>query len=184
VNKVHHTAVVLIPPEEVWGPIQAVRERYDRNVERWMPHVTLLYPFRPPEAFEAAAPLLASACEGIAPFAVTLSRFDRFRHRRSFTLWIAPEPAEPVAALQESLRRHFPDCDDVNRFPRGFQPHLSVGQAEDENALRGALSDVTRAWKPIEFTAGSVSLIRRGRDTGDVFVVEREFPLGGEGKKK
>ena len=44
-NKTHTTAVVLIPPEEVWEPIQALRRAHDRNFDRWMPHITLLYPF-------------------------------------------------------------------------------------------------------------------------------------------
>jgi 2'-5' RNA ligase superfamily len=51
-QKTHQTAVVLIPPEAVWPPIQALRQQYDRHVRRWMPHITLLYPFRPREEFE------------------------------------------------------------------------------------------------------------------------------------
>ena len=45
-NKTHTTAVVLIPPESVQPPIQAIRSVHDRNFLRWMPHITLLYPFR------------------------------------------------------------------------------------------------------------------------------------------
>ena len=47
--KTHHTAVVAMPPPEVWEPIQAIRRQHDRNVHRWMPHITLLYPFMPHE---------------------------------------------------------------------------------------------------------------------------------------
>ncbi|MBI5480461.1 MAG: 2'-5' RNA ligase family protein [Deltaproteobacteria bacterium] len=45
--KTHHTAVVIIPPGEIWGPIQAIRQRHDQQFHRWMPHITPLYPFRP-----------------------------------------------------------------------------------------------------------------------------------------
>ena len=41
----HKTAAVIITPEDVWGPIQAIRQKHDSKVGRWMPHVTLTYPF-------------------------------------------------------------------------------------------------------------------------------------------
>ena len=40
-QKTHQSAVVLIPPREVWAPIQAIRREHDRHLRRWMPHVTL-----------------------------------------------------------------------------------------------------------------------------------------------
>ncbi|MGA1195514.1 MAG: 2'-5' RNA ligase family protein, partial [Candidatus Latescibacterota bacterium] len=46
-EKVHQSAVVLSPPQSEWDQIQAIRKKYDRNVRRWMPHITLLYPFYP-----------------------------------------------------------------------------------------------------------------------------------------
>jgi hypothetical protein len=41
-QKTHKTAVVVIPPDDLWAPIQALREKYDRHFRRWMPHITLL----------------------------------------------------------------------------------------------------------------------------------------------
>src|SRR5262249_27220192 len=55
-NATHTTAVVVIPPADAWPPIQALRERYDRQFRRWMPHITLLYPFRPRAAWPAIIP--------------------------------------------------------------------------------------------------------------------------------
>ncbi|GAH05617.1 unnamed protein product, partial [marine sediment metagenome] len=45
-SKVYSSAVVIIPPREKWASIQEIRKIYDRNLTRWMPHITLLYPFR------------------------------------------------------------------------------------------------------------------------------------------
>jgi hypothetical protein len=56
--KTHHTAVVAIPPPEVWSPIQAIRRQHDRNVQRWMPHITLIYPFMPRKHCGEALPRL------------------------------------------------------------------------------------------------------------------------------
>ncbi len=135
-EKTHHTAVVLIPPVDLWPPIQAIRERHDRHVRRWMPHVTLVYPFRPKEAFETVVGPLSEACEGVAPFEVALGAFQFFQHRRDrFTFWLAPEPKEALVRLQTALWQAVPDCDEVRKHRGGFTPHLSVGQAREQEAM-------------------------------------------------
>jgi poly(A) polymerase len=48
------TAIVVIPPEDVWPPIQAIRTEHDAKVRRWMPHITLVYPCLPVADFPAA----------------------------------------------------------------------------------------------------------------------------------
>jgi poly(A) polymerase len=60
--KSHHSAVVIIPPEEVWEPIQALRRKYDRQIHRWMPHINLLYPFVAEQHFQEVMPLAAICC--------------------------------------------------------------------------------------------------------------------------
>ena len=39
-SKVYSSAVVIIPPKEIWESIQEIRKVYDRNINRWMPHIT------------------------------------------------------------------------------------------------------------------------------------------------
>ena len=51
-SKVYTTAVVIIPPEKIWETIQKIRRTYDRQFHRWMPHITLLYPFKPQSYFK------------------------------------------------------------------------------------------------------------------------------------
>ena len=169
-GKTPHSAVVLIPPRDLWGPIQAIREAHDAHVRRWMPHVTLLFPFLPAEKFAEAEPALASACSGVKTLKIRLARFEYFAGPK--TVWLEPEPVDPVRGLQAALQQAFPDCDDVARFPGGFRPHLSVGQGPTE--LRERLQ---AEWTPIEFEVREASLIRRdGPD--DPFRVHREFQLG------
>jgi 2'-5' RNA ligase len=79
--KTYHTAVVALPPPEVWEPIQAIRRQHDRHVHRWMPHITLLYPFLPHAQFGEALPVLTEVGRHIAPFQVTLTTFRAFTHR-------------------------------------------------------------------------------------------------------
>jgi 2'-5' RNA ligase len=171
----HHTAVVLIPPEEIWAPIQAIRRDHDRQYRRWMPHITLLYPFLPREDFHEAAPLLERACAGIAPFKVTLGEFRSFHHRgRRYTVWLAPEPLEPLLGLFAALARAFPESAGAPRLP--FEPHLSVGQT-GRTGLEELVAALQARWQPLSFEAVAVSLIWRHDPPDDVFRVERSFPF-------
>ncbi len=177
-TKTHKTAVVLIPPEEVWGPVQEIRRRYDRNVRRWMPHITLIYPFVPGDDFAQAEDALRPVCAGIDPFDLRLTGFRWFEHgRASFTVWLAPEPAENISQLQTALGDLFPGFDDVRRYGE-FVPHLSVGQAKGRAALDSMLANVREGWTPLDFRAACVSLIARCDPPEDVFRVERVVALG------
>jgi hypothetical protein len=56
------TAIVVIPPEEVWPAIQAIRTKHDSEARRWMPHMTLVYPCLPLADLQAAQERLGIAC--------------------------------------------------------------------------------------------------------------------------
>lgn len=178
-QKTHQTAIVLSPPEEMRGPIQAIREEHDRNIRRWMPHVTLVYPFRPRDVFEDLLEGFSEACRGVAPFEVRLEQFRFFRHgKRGFTMWLAPEPREDLERLQTALWEGVPDCDEVRRHKGGFTPHLSVGQARREERMMKLLADLGHGWTPIVFQAEAVDLIWRQDPPNDVFQVAYSVGLG------
>ena len=161
-TKTHHTAVVAIPPPQVWEPIQAIRQRHDRHVQRWMPHITLLYPFMPRRRFTDAVSRLTVACARLTSFHLTLARFGFFPHgRNNATLWLAPEPPEGLVALQATLQASFPDYDDVSRYAGGFTPHLSVGQSHSVAARQHVLDDLQATWQPLHFQLTAVTLIWR-----------------------
>jgi len=177
--KTHTSAVVIIPPRELWGPIQAIRRRYDNRVRRWMPHITLLYPFRPWDMFDLLERPLASACRSVEPFEVILGRFRWFEHTPgNFTVWLTAEPAELLRRLHEALWRVVPDCGDVRQFPGGFTPHLSVGQVRGRAAMEELIESLQSVWRPLSFTVREVALIYRNEPPDDVFRVDRTLSLG------
>jgi RNA 2',3'-cyclic 3'-phosphodiesterase len=180
-RKAFTTAVVLIPPREVQPAIQAIRAIHDRHVKRWMPHITLLYPFRPRHQFDQLAERFAVACKGMAPFQVEFAEMRSFRHRHDhFTLWLAPEPKEALVRLQALLGSVVPDCNDVVRHRDGFTPHLSVGQVRGERQLLALQRALQGSWQPIVFAAREISLIWRGEPPDDVFRVGQTVRLGAE----
>jgi 2'-5' RNA ligase len=171
------SAVVWIPPDSAWPTIQAIRRKYDRHLQRWMPHVTLLYPFRPREEFDAIEPALYEACAKIKPFQADLKEVRSFEHSsHSHTMWAAPEPEASFRALQAALQARFPDCNDVANYPGGFSPHLSLGQSHGPPDLERRLADVRASWMPLQAEVNEVALIARIGETP--FRVERVIPLG------
>lgn len=176
-TKTHTTAVVLIPPERLWEPIQDIRRRRDRQYRRWMPHVTLLYPFRPRERFNEVAGELAQACRAVEPFEVELAEIRYFKRRGNCVMWLGPEPADALRRLHGALWRVVPDCDELRAFRNGFTPHLSIGQAGHEQ-LGELVAALQRDWRPLRFQAPEVSLIYRHQPPDDVFRVDRAIPLG------
>lgn len=173
-NKTHTTAVVLIPSEAIQPPIQAIRSVHDRNFERWMPHITLLYPFAPQPDFQDIVPSLAKVAQQITPFSVTLASFNAFRHKKSCTLFLVPEPKNEIVQLHSTLTKYLPDYDDTARFAGGFNPHLSVGQFQHQS-LNEAQQRLQTKWIPIQYKVESLSLIYRSPETNDQFVVAENF---------
>jgi RNA 2',3'-cyclic 3'-phosphodiesterase len=175
--KTHHTAVVAMPPPEVWEPIQAIRRQHDRNVHRWMPHITLLYPFMPREHFGEALPRLLEVGRQSAAFQVTLTTFRAFTHAfGKATIWLAPEPHQVLVTLQAALQAAFPAYDEQSRFPTGFTPHLSVGQAQSPRGRQHLLETLQAAWQPVQFTLTAIALIWREAD--GPFEIAHAIPLG------
>ena len=175
-NKTHTTAVVLIPPEAVQPPIQAIRQVHDRNFRRWMPHITLLYPFAERRDFAEVTPDLTKAAQQMSPFSVQFARFDAFQHRRSCTMFLVPEPADGIGQLHTILLQHLPDYDDTARFAGGFHPHLSVGQFQ-HRSLQTQQQRLQTEWQPIQCEVDAISLIYRSPETDDRFVVAEQFPF-------
>lgn len=177
--KTHKTAVVLIPTQDFWPPIQAIRREHDRHVRRWMPHITMVYPFRPKEQFEELEEPFRAVCHSIKPFDVHLSQLRFFHHgRQQYTLWFAPEPTEVVMTLQTALWQVVPDCSETRKFKHGFTPHLSVGQVRGKTQMEQLREHLQSQWQPLTWTVREVSLIWRNQPPDDVFRVGGKVQLG------
>ncbi|MCG9128318.1 2'-5' RNA ligase family protein [Candidatus Poribacteria bacterium] len=175
-TKTHTTAVVLIPPETIQSPIQDIRKIHDRSYIRWMPHITMLYPFAPTTEFPDVIDTLEKSAKQNSAFTVTLATFYAFKHRKSSTMFLAPEPDNNIKKLHKTLINNLPDYDDTARFPNGFTPHLSVGQFQHKTLIQEQ-ERLQSNWKPIQFTVDSIFLIYRSQETDDRFVVAEDFRL-------
>ena len=177
-TKVYTSAVVLIPPEDLWPPIQAIREKYDRNYCRWMPHITLIYPFRPEYEFNSLESNFKEICQNLKSFEVNLDNFYYFHHKKQhYTVWLKPTPQKLITNLQKEIQSIIPDCNDVSLFKGGFNPHLSVGQVTGKELLDKIFPNLEHQWKPIQFIIDRVFLIAREQNKNSNFQIKKKIPL-------
>jgi RNA 2',3'-cyclic 3'-phosphodiesterase len=177
--KTHKTALVIVPPAQLWPPIQAIRERYDRQVHRWMPHINLLYPFAPPRRWGRLGPRLAQACAGLSAFTLRLTQVRSFKQPGGhFVLWLAPEPVAPLRELRARLLRAAPGYDDTASFAGGFAPHLTIGQVARRASALALQQGLQGEWTVLELPVDQVCLIQRDDPPRDQFRVVQVFPLG------
>jgi len=175
-SKVYTSAVVIIPPEEIWAPIQEIRKTYDRNIDRWMPHITLLYPFRPVTKYSEIEKTFALECSKFKSFSISLKLFNYFHHgNQNYTIWIDPKPNDPIINLQANLLQIVSDCDDVNRFKGGYKPHLSLGQIKRKSKVVDILKELQENWKELKFLIKSIFFISRGESKSSKFEISKEI---------
>jgi 2'-5' RNA ligase superfamily len=111
------------------------------------PHVTLLIP-APPEV-DGAAEALGS----FGAFDVIFARLGRFPG----TLWLAPEPAEPLVEMTRSLLTRFPGHEPYGGEFAEITPHLTVAQGEELSTAGAALEPLL----PLNSRASSVVLFEQ-----------------------
>ena len=177
-TKIYNSAAVIIPPKKIWPPIERIRIKYDTHVGRWMPHITLLYPFKPLNEFAALKNKFMNITANISPFEISLDTFKHFKHRNQhYTLWLNPEPNEPIIQLQKALNMMVPECGEITNFKGGFKPHLSVGQFCQENKFRKQKAFLQKEWIPIHFMVKEICLIWREPHKDSRFKIEQRVPL-------
>jgi 2'-5' RNA ligase len=121
------SGLVLLAPE--LGPvIDDLRARHDPAARQGMPpHVTLLYPFMDPVKFgPSRRARLAEVIRGFPALELSFSKIGRFPE----VLWVAPEPAEPIAAMVQAIAAAFPDFPPYGGQFETVIPHVTVAHGE------------------------------------------------------
>ncbi len=177
-SKVYTSAVVIIPPKEKWTPIQEIRKRYDHQFNRWMHHITLLYPFRPKSQYEDMVKKFLELSKRFDSFQISLKKFKNFEQKHEhFTLWLDPEPNDVIISLQLEILKIAPDCNDVNKFKGKFRPHLSVGQATGRTQLKKRVGVLKNTWSELNFEVNEFYFISREQHKYSKFRIDKQIPL-------
>ncbi len=177
-SKVYTSAVVITPPREKWSSIQDIRKIYDRNIYRWMPHITLIYPFRPEKEYLNLEKAFTEKCKNIKKFEISLKKIKYFTHRKDiFTIWLDPEPNHSIISLQAKILEITPDCNDVNKFKNGYKPHLSLGQIKGKIKLEEIINKLQENWKEVSFLLNNIHFISRKQEKFSKFKIIKSISL-------
>lgn len=104
-------ALAVVPPRELWGPIQAVRGERDPAFSRWPPHINLWFPAPPPTR------RVQEALKLMAPGRIRLASLGHFSGRKPVQYW-APDEASTVWLRELRAALGAPEED--------WTPHLTL----------------------------------------------------------
>jgi len=179
-EKVVKSAIIVMPPEDLWLQIQEIRKLYDKAYARWMPHINMVYPFIPGENFPEVVETLKDNLSLISPFKISFKDLGYFQHKGSCTLWCNPKTeGNELVQLNSLLENTFPYCKDLSsKSDKGFSPHLTLGQFTSKE-IQQKLKEFEDKWQNIEWTCSEVFLIcRNGFD--DPFKIIFRVPFAGK----
>ncbi len=168
----HENAVVIIPTEEIWEPIQNIRCKHDRAFWRWMPHITLLYPFRKIGEHARLKQHFEQQLFSFPIFEIHLRRVSYFMHKNSsFTIWLQPEPSRAVTQLQAEIQQIVPDCNAVHQYPGGYHPHMTIASGRGVGQFQELLKKIKTNWHPLSFQVSCLYFLNRQQYPDDRFIV-------------
>lgn len=116
-------------------------------------HITLVYPFLPLGAVEAARAEVESSFAGLSPvsFRLDVGWFGRE------VLLLIPDPAEPLIRLTRSVLDQWPEYPYYGGLYDQVEPHLSLGFGTEE--LLEPIAAAMEAYVPIPVTIAAVTLL-------------------------
>jgi hypothetical protein len=156
------TALIVAVPEAE-AHVADLREAHDSSAPLGVPaHITILYPFAPPETVdeEALAGLIASQ----GAFSFELATVEHFGDEITY---LAPVPAEPFSRLTRAVAARWPEYPPYEGAHDDPTPHLTVGECRLELAPP----------LPIACRAREVLLLEE-EEPGGRFRLRRRLPLG------
>lgn len=159
------TALAWVLPEDASADVQRVRAAHDPQIDRWPPHVNVLFGFVPESSFGDAVEFLCAAAREIEPFEVTLETTSSFAHPGgTATVYLQPSNAPKWQSLRTAFERRFPRCRGRNE---AFVPHLTLGRAtaSETDAERFAKEWLRELGAPVQSQVAELVLLsRRGEE--------------------
>jgi hypothetical protein len=156
------TALIIVV-HEAEPAVGDLRRDHDRSAALGVPaHITILFPFAPPD--EVDEPALAELFARFRAFDFTLDRVERFEEGG---VWLHPDPSAPFADLTAAVVQRFPDYPPYEGAWDEPIPHLTISETPIEVQVQ----------LPIAARAGEVTLIEESESDGR-WSVRRTFALG------
>ena len=152
--------VLMVVVPEAEGLVKPFRDRFDPSASVGAPaHITVLYPFLPPERIDkAVCDRLVACCAAQAPIDFQLTEIRRFDDE---VLYLAPAPDEPLRQLTLAIWHLFPETPPYAGRHAEIIPHLSVAWVDDAmllDCIARDFSSTASAHLPISARASALAL--------------------------
>ncbi|MGO9123411.1 MAG: 2'-5' RNA ligase family protein [Terriglobales bacterium] len=164
-------SAIIVPFPEVELIVGPMRLQYDRAAQLGVPaHITLLYPFCPPQAVAGVIPTLRDVCAAIEAFQFSFTELRRF----PATAYLHPDKAERFECMIRTLVKTWPDFKPYGGSFSDIIPHLTVADKVDDQTLN-AVEDSLRHQLPIKCVTREVWLLTS--DDAGMWSRRAAFPL-------
>jgi len=127
-------SVLALAIPEAEPLVATYRLEYDPSAPVGIPaHVTVLYPFLPPEQVnDEVLSLLAALFAAQPSFRIGFEGTARFPG----VLYLEPQPAAPIVALTELVAAAYPEYPPYGGIYPAVTPHLTIAQVDDDALLQ------------------------------------------------
>lgn len=155
VSAAESALIVSVPAAE--PVVGLLRSKLDSSASLGVPaHITVLYPFLPPELIDAGVVSeLGSLFGAVDGFDLALTSVGWFETE---VVYLAPEPQSVFKALTAMVFDRWPDWPPYGGLHPDPTPHLTVGDNEDYASMVAAASAV-EPLLPVETTVTEIELI-------------------------
>ncbi len=168
-------SALIIAVPEAEPLVNTLRDQFDRSAAQGVPaHITILYPFLPPQALtpiELAN--LRALFASIPAFEFSLIETRHFPG----VLYLAPSPAECFKALTHAVVERYPEYQPYGGAYTEVIPHLTIADRLEPAQLADMEREFTRqhrAQLPVKVKAHAVTLIENSSGRWETL---EKFPL-------
>lgn len=169
----YETALLIIPPPPVQAFSYPWREEHDQESFVKVPaHITLFYPFVPPENVDDSVAQLEKLGENSTPFDVLLDKYGQFEG----VLFLEPADPDPIKNLYHSVAEAFPEYAhfEINGGT-AFHPHLTLARSDSPKGI----AQLELPPEPqFSFTVKKIHLYLGSPDDEIPYVPRAVIPLG------
>ena len=169
----YETALLIIPPPPVQAFSYSWREEHDQESFVKVPaHITLLYPFVPPEGVDDSVAQLEKLVSDIPPFEITLNKYGQFEG----DLYLEPADPDPIKNLYQKIAEAFPGYADIeDKNGTGYHPYLALARSDDPEGI----AKLKLPPEPLfSFTVNKIHLYLGSPDDDIPYVPRAVIPLG------
>jgi hypothetical protein len=165
-------SALIVPIPEVEPIVGQLRLQYDPAARLGVAaHITLLYPFCPPQIISGEIDTLRNVCGSIEAFSFSFNEVRRF----PATAYLHPDKSGAFAQIIRTLLGIWTNYQPYGGAFDHIVPHLTVADRVN-NAILNMVEDTLRGQLPIQCAAREVWLLTS--DEVGMWSKKASFPLG------